>query len=404
MLLLPIILSSLIFVNSLTPLSQCTAGFATRYYDYQNGGSCMFGPPKLYGAAASMHFYRNASSCGICYEAVSPKGSLYFMVDSDNPPSTGKYFHFDLHDNAAQKFDPGLGTYNITFRMVACEHKGNIIIKPRAESHQYYYSFTVMNHKIGLKGVSYSYDKKTYKALERTMYNCWEILGGAKFPLYLKLQAISGEIKETVIDSLKPGFEHDTGVQFTVPKDMYFTLDDFKKIDKPKETEKCCKMYDYFTNIYNEGKIYNTWGYSASSHNKINIQYNKCKTGSKKCIGMQFTDYASYLTFYNNIHIDVKRYKAIQFYFKSQKECKECVGIHINKVKWISISSKGSTWEKMTFNLVDLGFKSGDFTGFTIQNGKPSTHIFYLDDIKLIKSDYVDPGKCATDDNKQLDS
>ena len=89
-----------------------------------------------------------------------------------------------------------------------------------------------MNHKIGLKGVSYSYDKKTYKALERTMYNCWEILGGAKFPLYLKLQAISGEIKETVIDSLKPGFEHDTGVQFTVPKDMYFTLDDFKKIDK----------------------------------------------------------------------------------------------------------------------------------------------------------------------------
>ena len=405
MLLLPIILSSLILVNSLTPLSQCSAGFATRYYDYQSGGSCMFGPPKLYGAAASMYFYRNASACGVCYEAIGPKGALYFMVDSDNPGSTGDYFHFDLHDNAAQKFDPGLGTYNITFRMVACEHKGNMIIKPKVESHEYYYSFTVMNHTIGLKGVSYSYDKKTYKVLKRTIDNCWEILGGAKFPLYLKLQAISGEIKETVIDSLKPGFEHDSGVQFTVPKNMYFTLDDFKKIAIPEETEKCCKQYDYFTKVYNEGKVYNMWNYSPTGNNKINLLYKKCKTGSKNCIAMEFTDYSSYLTFYNRIPIEVKRYKAIQFYFKSAKECKNCIAILAKNDKWVSFSTKSAgTWEKMTFNLIDLEIKSGIFTGFTIQNVKPSTQIFYLDDVKLIKSDYVDPGNCATADNKQLDS
>ena len=69
------------------------------------------------------------------------------------------------------------------------------------------------------------------------------------------------------------------------------------------------------------------------------------------------------------------------------------------------IQSKSTgTWEKMTFNLIDLEIKSGIFTGFTIQNVKPSTQIFYLDDVKLIKSDYVDPGNCATADNKQLDS
>ena len=79
--LLLIILNILKLTYSLTPLSECTLGRITGYDEYKSGGSCGFGPPKIYGAAPNQAFYNNGEKCGICYELVGPNGVLYFMVD-----------------------------------------------------------------------------------------------------------------------------------------------------------------------------------------------------------------------------------------------------------------------------------------------------------------------------------
>ena len=60
------------------------------------------------------------------------------MVDSHCPVKgneascSGDMFHFDLHRNGFYTIaDKGLGRLNVTFRMVACNHEGNIIVKTK---------------------------------------------------------------------------------------------------------------------------------------------------------------------------------------------------------------------------------------------------------------------------------
>ena len=89
---------------------------------------------------------------------VSNSNVLYFMLDTYCPIKgnekvcSGDMLHFDLHKNGYDSVveDKTLGVLNVTFRMVACDHKGNIIVKTAGVT-QYYYSFVVMNHVIGLK-------------------------------------------------------------------------------------------------------------------------------------------------------------------------------------------------------------------------------------------------------------
>ena len=105
MLILLLILTNIFLSESLTPLSECTQGRITGYDEYQDGGSCGFGPPKIYGAAPNEAFYNNGEKCGICYELVGPDGVLYFMVDSYCPVKGfeevcgGDMLHFDIHKN-----------------------------------------------------------------------------------------------------------------------------------------------------------------------------------------------------------------------------------------------------------------------------------------------------------------
>lgn len=153
----------LLYSKTLTPLSECIQGRITGYDGYQNGGSCGFGIPKIYGAAPNEAFYNNGATCGICYELVTPDDVLYFMVmdycpvKGNEAACSGDMFHFDLNKNAFDSVinHKTLGKLNITFRMVACNHEGNIILKTKTQVSEYFYSFVVMNHTIGLKKVYY---------------------------------------------------------------------------------------------------------------------------------------------------------------------------------------------------------------------------------------------------------
>lgn len=386
----------LIFSKSLTPLSQCTQGRITSYGTYQNGGACGFGIPKIYGAAPNEAFYNNGDKCGICYELVTPNGVLYFMVDDKCPvvgneaACSGDMLHFDLHKNGFDSVinDKTLGKLNITFRMVACNHEGNIILKTKSE-------VVVMNHTIGLKKVYYSLDNENWNGLEREGdYNHWTIpTKPVTLPLYIKFESISGEKVQTKIEEIKSNYFHDTGVQFTVPNNMYFDVSTLEKIIGGAEKEECCKLDDAFTLIYDEGKFLGEWKDTSNCESDIENTEN-CKEGSNKCIKVNLVDWKVF-QFYNRIQPETKRYNAIEFYVRSESECNNCIYIKSGEkpAKIMSITSAG-VWERKEVLLSDLGITEEKFRNILFQGSKADSQIFYFDKIKLVKSSFIDTGSC----------
>ena len=58
-------------------------------------------------------------------------------------------------------------------------------------------------------------------------------------------------------------------------------------------------------------------------------------------------------------------------------------------------TSKAGEWELKTITFEELGITAERFRGFGFQCDDKNEHTFYFDDMKLIKSDYVDEGMCV---------
>ena len=382
------------------PLSQCTSAVAT-FYQNSGNGACGFGLPKMYGAAIDDKMYKNAEKCGICYELVGPKGAVKIMVDDLDPndeKATETLAHFDCHKNTFDQIAlEEWGELNITWRMVSCGHQGNINLVTHKDSHEYYYSFYVTNHEIGLKHVYYSSDNKQWTSLTRESYNRWTVPGKIQFPAYFQFESIDGEKVSTTITELKAGYSHDTGVQFQVP-DKYF--DARNLVEVPKIDEKCCKLFDAYSQIFYDGKFYREW--SDVSNAQIDYITN-CVEAGKKCMKINFVDWKVF-RFINRFKAEAKRYNGIEFYIKSETACNNCLNIKFNEFDWHSISiSDVNKWEKITLKLNDLGSES-DIKSFMFQGKTIESKIIYFDQIKLVKSDYIDDGKCADSDGGKTGS
>jgi hypothetical protein len=80
---------------------------------------------------------------------------------------------------------------------------------------------------------------------------------------------------------------------------------------------------------------------------------------------------------------------------KSESTCYNCVSIKSDNGVSLS-TTKAGTWEKMTVSFSQLGITGGKFRNFLFQGNTASSQVFYLDDVKLIKSaSYTDSGKCS---------
>ena len=379
------------------PLSRCKNAVATFYESYGHG-SCGFGYPKMYGAAIDDKMYKNAEKCGICYELVGPKGSVKIMVDDLDPndqKATETLAHFDCHKNTfLQIAEETWGILNITWRMVSCGHEGNIILQTIADTTEYYYSFYVLNHEIGLKNVYYSGDNKVWTSLKREDYNRWTVKVKVEFPIYFQFESIAGEKVSTKINELKKAYSHDTGVQFTVPN-KYF--DPRSLVEVSKKDEKCCELFDAYTQIYYNGKFYKEW----STNDALIKEHNQCVEEGKKCIKFEFVNW-NVFKFINRFKAEARRYKAIEFYFKTENVCNKCLKLKYNEYDWYLISSSGANkWEKITLLLKDLGSES-DIESFMFQGASIESTIIYFDKIKLVKSDYDD--QCAEPEDEGHDS
>ena len=295
----------LLSVYKSKPLSQCSNAVATFYEPYDSGASCGFGVPKMYGAALDDKIYNHGEKCGICYELVGPKGAVKIMVDNYDPDDAmGKedWPHFDCHKNTFQQIaDDSWGILNITWRMVSCGHEGNIMLNTFSGAHDYYYSFVVSNHEIGLKHVYYSTDNKEWTMLSREGdHNRWTVQGQVKFPAYFQFESIDGEKVSTIINELKVGYSHDTGVQFKVP-DKYYNARSLDVV--PKIDEKCCKLFDAYTQIYYDGRFYSEWGDVSDAKKDYDIN---CVEEGKKCIKFEFSNF-NVFKFMNRFKAEAKR-------------------------------------------------------------------------------------------------
>ena len=104
----------------------------------------------------------------------------------------------------------------------------------------------------------------------------------------------------------------------------------------------------------------------------------------------------------NRFKVESKRYDAIEFYMKSESICRSCLKIMLDGYNWYSISlSDIDQWEKITIPLKDLGLQDNknEFESFMFQGSSPESQIIYFDQIKLVKSNYEDKGKCVDSDD-----
>ena len=65
---------------------------------------------------------------------------------------------------------------------------------------------------------------------------------------------------------------------------------------------------------------------------------------------------------------------------------------------WHSLTiSDVDRWEKITLSFKDLGIKDDatEIESFMFQGASTENKIIYFDQIKLVKSDYTDNGKCS---------
>ena len=117
----------------------------------------------------------------------------------------------------------------------------------------------------------------------------------------------------------------------------------------------------------------------------------------KKCIKFEFSNW-NVFKFMNRFKAEVKRYNAIEFYIKSESVCKSCLNIMLDGYNWHSFSiSDVDHWEKITLSFKDLGIKDDatEIESFMFQGASPESKIIYFDQIKLVKSDFIDNGKCS---------
>jgi len=166
----------------------------------------------------------------------------------------------------------------------------------------------------------------------------------------------------TQIDEIKSNYSYDTGVQFSVPKDMYFDINTLKEILGPKK-EDSCKLNDAFTNIYDERQFLGEWKDTSIAERDIEYTsgYNQ---GSSKCIRVNFTNWSMF-QFFNRIEPETKRYKSIEFYMKTENEFNNCLNIKIGDKNSTKISTNAAgTWEKKVLKLSDLGVKEEEKSYF----------------------------------------
>ena len=129
-----------------------------------------------------------------------------------------------------------------------------------------------------------------------------------------------------------------------------------------------------------------------------------CFPGSNKCIKIALGNH-TYFCLWSLVFPETQRYEGIEFLLKSESRCVNCLAISSEgSQKFLLSTTSPGIWEKKVVKLSELGIKTKKFKDFLFFANRKEKQIFYLDKIKLIKSDYVDKGMCWVNNNYLITS
>ncbi|EGG21819.1 hypothetical protein DFA_01705 [Cavenderia fasciculata] len=250
-----LLLLSIIFFNVTISEShlQCPAGtwngdVATgTWYDTPNNGNCGYkdlfgplGPGTDQIVAINSHMFDGTTECGQCYRLYLENKTMDVIV-TDKCPDAGwcdsERPHFDINKDAFYKIfrtpaDKGIIEIKdgMTFVKIPCPFtKGNIKVRTKEGASQFWASFLVFNHIIGVKGVDLVLGDTpdTRIPLERTSYNYFAAyLNFGTKPFTLIISSIFDQEVNITMNSPSGDSVKDTGEQFTeYDRECYSNID-----------------------------------------------------------------------------------------------------------------------------------------------------------------------------------
>ena len=403
-----------IIPEKLTPLSVCTKGRISSYTGWEKGGSCGFnshsnatGVIYLYPAAPNEALFNNSAQCGICYEMVGPYGAIRVRVEDSCPKDdelglcTGDMFHFNVANNGS-KYILGENDYsNVTFRMVSCDYSGNIKIQADENIDEYRYSFTVLDHNLGVDTVRFNEEgTRTWIKLTRDKYNFWTYDEQTliNFPVTIRIYSINGDFVTVVVDSLEAGKIYEANGNFKVPNNTYYNVSTLKKVEIPNNTSECCSLDNSgFSPIYKSGKIsdmYNKYEQKVTVDNNSGDNYQ-----GKPSMKVTFQSFGK-LIFQSNFPIRADQYSGVSISIKTNKTCTNCLYFRAydlqDKNQILSLEEE-NRWKTYKFDFSSMGIENNQFNGIVLHFYKSTTQPFEISigSIELIENeDAPDAGVC----------
>ena len=412
-----IVFSNILLTNSknLTPLSECSKGRIFKSLGWENGGLCGFGSHNnatsssyIYPVAPNSDLFISSSHCGICYELVGPYGVIrvrvedYCKKDDELGLCSGDMYHFNLANNGSKFLIGDEDFANITFRMVDCGYSGNIKILLDEGSDEYYLSFVILDHNLGVSSVSIQeYESTTWTELKRDEYNSWEYESNdfeIYFPLKIKIFSINGDYVTLEVNEINDIGLYEADGNFHIVNDTFFNLTTLEKEEIPNGSKNCCELDKTdFTPIYKNGQVNYYYNHIEQ---KVTVNYNSSEIyEDKNTMNVKFQSFGK-LSFVSNFPIRADQFSGVSLTIKTSNNCSNCLNIRAydleNKNKIINLDTINN-WKIYRFNFEKLEIENNEFNGIVLYYNKYSTQPFeiYIGSIEIIgKRNVPDAGIC----------
>ncbi|KAH3756425.1 hypothetical protein Pelo_11767 [Pelomyxa schiedti] len=321
-------------------------------------------------------------SCGICYELVSPFGAIRIMIADSCPDCTEPYAHFDL---SPQAFDAlmdsrtGMGSENVTYRMISCDVEGPFKLLTKSGSSQYYTAFTVVNHRVGILSLEVSQHNGTdpWETIPRQTWNEFEVSpNGDGFdktlPLHVRVTSLTGQKITVIVNSIVGGAVVDGPSQFDQVPYGY-----------GGSSPECCEPPNDFGILFDddfEGP-WEKWGTVGSIDNAV-------KYAGTSSLFLNFTGWGG-VNIGSNIPATRSQFDSLQFWARMTGTFVKLLVTLKDTLNTLSsttatLTGVTSTWQLFTVNLTEIACPDL-INAVYFQNG-PNDVLYWLDDIKLIIS------------------
>ncbi|MCA9974878.1 MAG: hypothetical protein KC413_03985 [Anaerolineales bacterium] len=204
--------------NEPVPFGAVRTGEGTYYWEANGDGNCMFGPsPDDLMVAAMNHVdYNNAALCGAYANVTGPKGSVVVRIVDQCPECPAG--DIDLSPEAFVKIaDLYLGRVPITWQLVSPVLEGPIVYHFKADSHVYWASVQIRNHRNPIMRFEYLNSSGLFQEVTRASYNQYEMNGVWFEPFTFRVTDIFGNV---IVDNgipLSPGWDVASQSQFPPP-------------------------------------------------------------------------------------------------------------------------------------------------------------------------------------------